>query len=320
MADATASSGSGEEGVVVRVSRWARTPVLQGPVARRRPLGRAAPGRGDVNLDQAHDVLRRQEVPGQFLDAGHIEAAGTQSSDGGDDVSLVEPRVVGAQAFLGVDEVGEDLVVVQARVGAVAPAHQTEHGLGLVETDGGGLFGPATPEQFRGEALVLSVAGVEGGGLVGPHAGRRARVSLPRRLQVGLDLDAALGEHAQLLGAEADHLPTAVAVGAPGHLQALGEGAPQLLLVDRPRRLGPVMQRTGIDAAVAAVGPLDDVGDEAVGVQLRIAGPAGAMHEGGHRPALCRDPGADAGDLLAGEGGLGLQVVKSDGDGLDVGQ
>lgn len=45
-----------------------------------------------------------------------------------------------------------------------------------------------------------------------------------------------------------------------------------------------------------------------------------AVHEGGHPPALRRDPGSDAGDLLAGEGGLGLQVVEGDGDGLDVGQ
>ena len=204
--------------------------VLQGPVARRRPLGRAAPGRGDVDLDQAHDVLRRQEVAGQFLDAGQVEAAGAQGGDGGHDVGLAEPGLVGAQARLGVDEVGEDLVAVQARVGgrrARAPDRAPCSGSSRPTAAASAAQRPRSRSGVKPWSLRSRVSRERG--LVGPHPLRRAQIPLPRRLQVGLDLDAALGERAQLLAAEPDHLPRAVAVRAPRHPQALGQGAPQLV-------------------------------------------------------------------------------------------
>jgi hypothetical protein len=110
-----------------------------------------------------------------------------------------------------------------------------------------------------------------------------------------------------------------MAVGAPFDAQVPAEQPAQLGLEQAARSLLPLMEGMGVEGHVGAVGPLHDVGDEAVGVELGVALARGAVDEGGHREAMGPHPPAHPALLAAGEGGLVLQERQGGGHGLGVG-
>ena len=74
-----------------------------------------------------------------------------------------------------------------------------------------------------------------------------------------------------------------------------------MILVDRPRRPGPLEERPGIERHhLSVTGPFDHIGDQTVSVQLRIALPARAMDEASHHPTLRGHPATHPARLLAG--------------------
>jgi hypothetical protein len=91
-------------------------------------------------------------------------------------------------------------------------------------------------------------------------------------LELALDLHAALREPAQLRPRETLDLAGVVAIRPPPHPQLGTEHALQMVLVDRSGGARPLIQGVGVDGHMAAVTlPADHVGDQAVGVDLRVA-------------------------------------------------
>src|SRR5437870_4539864 len=81
---------------------------------------------------------------------------------------------------------------------------------------------------------------------------------------------------------------------------ATSQTDPKLLLVHTACRLLPLPQRCPINSDTGPIGPAHQVGDHAMGVQLGITLPAGAMHEPGDREALGGNPATHPLGLLAG--------------------
>ena len=234
-------------------------------------------------------------------------------------MGLGEAGPAGAHADVGVDQVGEDVLPTDRPDGDVAPDHQRLHLPGSFKADGAGLGLPRFGQQRRGELAVLGAAGGERRRVVGPHSLGFRLVLLAPGLQLGLDLQRALGKRAQLVAGEAHHLTATVAVGAPLDAQVPAQQPAQLGLEQAAGGLLPLMEGMGVEGHVGAVGPLHDVGDQAMGVELGVALARGPVDEGGHREAVRPHPPAHAALLLAGVGGLVLQERQCGGDGLGVG-
>src|SRR5581483_12141621 len=99
-------------------------------------------------------------------------------------------------------------------------------------------------------------------------------------------------------GVESHDLPASIAVGSPFEPQPGGEPAAELLLVDGAGSLRPLVDRRGVEGGEASVGAPAEVGHDRVGVELRVALPAGAVDEGGGGDARRKSP-AFAVDHLA---------------------
>ena len=97
------------------------------------------------------------------------------------------------------------------------------------------------------------------------------------------------------------------------------ELALQLVVEDRAHRLAPDVQQLGVEGDVGAVVSSDDVGYQAMRVQLGVAGAAGAMHERGDGEAVRPHPLTHAAYLLAGHGGPLLEEVERRSHRLDLG-
>ena len=86
-----------------------------------------------------------------------------------DHVRFGEPRHVGTQPGLLVDQGADEVVVGEGRQGGVAPAHRAVQHRADGEVDGGGFGVPAAGEQARGEGVVLGWAGGQRRLVVGLH-------------------------------------------------------------------------------------------------------------------------------------------------------
>ena len=281
--------------------------VLQGPMRHGGPLGRAAALSGR----ETHDMLGGHELARHGRDLGRGPPPAGEGSHVRVHVRLGEAGSGGTQAGLGIEEGGGDLVGVDGP-GAGA-AHQCRlQGDVAIDAELSGLVPPALDQQGRREAVVLGRAGGEGGGVVGPHARGGRLVDRSAGLQLGLDGEGPLGERPQHVAIRTRHLPGAVAVRPPRHPQFLRQQALQLGLVDGAGGLGPVEQRVGVEGHVRTVGPAHQVGDQAMGVQLRVALAGGAVEEPGHREPGRRHPPAHPLGLLAGDRRVVLQERQSD--------
>ena len=85
---------------------------------------------------------------------------------------------------------------------------------------------------------------------------------------------------------------------------------PQLLGVDAAGGALPLIERAGIEGDGRAVIAHHQIGDHAVGVQLRIAVARRAVHEGRHRETAGRHAAANAAALLTRHGRLGFEHVE----------
>ena len=124
------------------------------------------------------------------------------------------------------------------------------------------------------EALVLGPAGGEGGDL-----GGLGGVSAAAR-QLRLDLGAAAREGAQGLVGDAGHLGRPAMDLAEVKAELVRELGSELGLVEVAGGLRPTVEALAVERAPAAVLRSDQVGDQHVGVKLRVAGPAHPMAKG----------------------------------------
>ena len=110
----------------------------------------------------------------------------------------------------------------------------------------------------------------------------------------GFDLRASLGERRQDLGGDAGDLDQALAGRPPVDAELLGELVGEGGAEHRAGGvLGPV-EALRVEGGPASVGAAGDVGDQDVGVQVRVAGAAGAVPErGGDEPVAGQAAGAE---------------------------
>ena len=179
-----------------------------------------------------------------------------------------------------------------------------------VEADLPRLGAPALAEVFGGDALLLGLAGRERRHLAGAGGGIGTG-----RLE---DLLAALGELAQVGVGEALDLGDAVADRLPLHAEPLAQLMAEVCLIDVAGGLGVVEDRRVVEAGPAPVRSLGRVGDQDVGVELGVAGPGGAVLEGGGEEARAVEEFMAAG-AAARPAGLALHVGEGGCYGVAVG-
>ena len=73
---------------------------------------------------------------------------------------------------------------------------------------------------------------------------------------------------------------------AEADAERLAEAGPERRLVDEAGRAGVGVDQAGVGGRPGAVGPLRHIGHQHVGVELGVAGPRGAMDEGGADESL----------------------------------
>ena len=113
----------------------------------------------------------------------------------------------------------------------------------------------------------------------------RVRVLRAGAGEVLLDGLGPLGEPPQPPGVEPGHLPASVAVRAPLDTEPFGEAAAELLLVDGPGGLAPLVERAGVEGGVGAVRTDPQVRDHRERPQHRNRLRGRERHvKGRHRP------------------------------------
>ncbi len=140
---------------------------------------------------------------------------------------------------------------------------------------------PPSRQQAPGiELVVLGSAGGVGGELGGP--GRVLAVLV----EVRLDLPAAGRELPEHRSGDAGDVGDAVADRPPLDTETAGQLPAQVGFVEVPDRRQPRVQRPGVQRGPPVVARrVGEVGDHDMGVQMRIAGPGGAVPErGGDEP------------------------------------
>ena len=162
------------------------------------------------------------------------------------------------------------------------------HRTGLVEGHGDvvgivagvdGAGGPLLAQQFGGDGVGLGAAGVE---RRDPRGLRRMQVATREFL---FDLAAPRREQADQRFGDADDLGCAFADGFPVDAEPAGELVTQMRLVEVAAGLGLPIQRAAVERAPLAVVATGQVRDQDMGVELRVAGPRGAVKElGGDEP------------------------------------
>ncbi len=267
-------------------------------------LGVAAGGRSGEH----HDPVGGEEPVGQALDLGRRRRRADGSGDLADDVAAGEARGALGQAM----RPGEVLVEpLDVGVGQLRRAGAVEARLDgpVVEPEGGGPLLPGVGERVGIDRAVLRPAGGEGGLLAG--AGRGV-AGLGEHL---LDLVAPLAELVDDRLGDAGDIRHAVDDGSPLDAEAAGEEVAEVGLVEVAAGGGVVEERPGVEGAPGVGDGVGEVGDDDVGVQERVAGPAGAVVEGGGDEA----EGLDALAPVPGDDDLALVVADDLVDGLPVG-
>lgn len=165
---------------------------------------------------------------------------------------------------------------------------------------------PLLSQGVERTALILARAGDQGGSLSGPVP------ALPPCCQLGLDLAAPRGEMDPHRRVDALELGYAIANRPPLEAQSPGQLQAQATLVQVPGSPGVGVQAAAVEGAPATVVTPSQVGHQQVGMEMRIGGAAGPVHEaGGHQavdaqaPALPPGP-ADHGCRLPLEVGQGV--------------
>ena len=133
-------------------------------------------------------------------------------------------------------------------------------------------------------------------------------------LELGLDLGAAAAERPPDRGGDPIDLGHAVTYGGPFDAEATGELDAQLGLIEEAAGAGMGVEAPGVEGGPAAVRAAGHVRHEDVGVQLRVAGAAGAVPEARRDESVAehRDRAALA---AAAEGGVAFHVVQRGVDG-----
>ena len=246
----------GEDGEVAEV---VEDPLLQRQVIEGRVLGAAPAGA----VGQEDGVVGVEERLGQVLDALDVEAAGAQGGDLLDDMGRTETGPVGTQPVLRVDErlddVGPFEPGAELRNGPVA--HRRLEGMSVGHPDRVGFGLPPFPEDLRGERAVLAGPGGERCRLVRLHPHDRVGILRAGAGQVLVDGHRPFRERPQPALVEPCDFPASVAVRPPFHPELLAEAAAELLLVDRPGGLTPLVERGGIEGGVAAIGAAAEIHD-----------------------------------------------------------
>ena len=147
--------------------------------------------------------------------------------------------------------------------------------------------------------------------------GRLRWMSHPFVLHRRLDVPPPLGERPKDGLRDVAQLAQAIAPDVPGEAEGC-ELSPECRLVEGPGGLLPQVELPAVGGGPSAVRALDQVGDDDVGVELRVAGPAGAVPEGGADEPVGFDELVTAG-APAGVAGLGGEVVEDGADGPVMG-
>jgi len=183
---------------------------------------------------------------------------------------------------------------------------------GGVDADLGGLGFPQHAHRRGVDGLVLGGAGLEGGEL------RGARRPEPDLVEVFPDLAAPVREVIQDGLVDADQVGDPVVDLAPLHAEAVGELVSEVGSVEEAAGLGVLVHQPAVEGASVAVIAGGHVGDQHVGVEMRIAGSARAVPELGGDEALdlnlgetvLADARAGCGVLHVAERGVDRGVVR----------
>jgi len=116
---------------------------------------------------------------------------------------------------------------------------------------------------------------------------------------------------------DAGELGRAVVNLVEGEPEAARKTEAEARLIDEARRLAVLVDERSVKRRPAPVGPLHDVADEHMGVELRVARPRGAVAKARRHEAARSDPLAPV-VAAPSEGGVGLQVGERLGDGVVV--
>jgi len=170
-----------------------------------------------------------------------------------------------------------------------------------VKTDLLALTPPYLPQALGSQIAVLRLPRRQGRDLPGPGAG-----PLPRRLE---DFLAAGGEGAQVVGVEAPDLGDAVLDLVPADAETAGQLVAKMGLVDVAGGFGVVVDRRVVEPGPAALGK-GGVGDEDMGVELRVAGARGTVDVAGGEEAVALDEDVAPGAASGPAGGV-LEVVET---------
>ena len=131
----------------------------------------------------------------------------------------------------------------------------------------------------------------------------------PAGVEFVLDLMASGREQRAQLGRDPGDLGGAFVDRTPGDAETGGELVTELGLVEVAGGAGLPQQRTAMQRPPHAVVAAGQVRDEHVGVELRIPGPAGAVHEPRGDEAVTGDV-FDAVDASSGDAGLAFEPAE----------
>jgi hypothetical protein len=252
--------------------------------------------------------IGREEGVRQALDLGSRRTLGKRVGDGLDRLAAVE---VGRRRR-------DRLAELNLRDGGSLGAADPQRRLGVegardrlaVQAD---LIGPRSPARQQlavADVALLRLAGGECCDLHRARGGVRAR-----RLEY---LRAAGGEGPQVLVGEARDLGDALAGRLPLDPEAAGQLMAKVGLVDVGGGLGVVVDRRVVEAGPAPVRSLRRVGDQDVGVQLRIAVARGAVEVARGQVAVALDELRASGSAPR-PARLALHVAEGGGDRFAVG-
>lgn len=215
---------------------------------------------------QVHHPGVGEDVVDQGVDAGPGGTTGKLGGDGGDDVRPGEGARLSRQAGGPGEVVDDRLAASLVRHGwAGGGVEQEGDGAGIVPGLGR-LGSPPLVEARGGLAVVLGLAGGQGGGL----GGMGAAVAVGG--QLGPDLHAAAGEQGDQTGVDPRQISLPLGTDRPPfHPKPIGQIMPQHRLVEGARGQTLSVQATGVQGGPPAIDPLDGVGDQDVGVELRVS-------------------------------------------------
>ena len=254
-----------------------------------------------------------QHPLGNRLDVARERASGQPFGHGADHVAPLERRAGRRQAS-GPTEASHEIVdLLGARRRPVVGAEQVVEGATARRFDVETQFArPLEPTLAQPRTRQL------GSGLLGSAGGQGGRLSAPGRecspeLRGAPSISRRRVEKARstFLG-----IPSISAMprstGPKRTPRLLAEAGPQRGLVEEAGGAGMGVEEAGVGGRPGAVGPFGHVGHQHVGVELGVAGPRGAMHEGGGHHALApprargpRDPDGAAGPGARGSRGPG---------------